>query len=98
MYTQTNQPVRDVSVLKNFYNDVSAVLDELVFLSFVFLTVDWNTKVGKKIKQYASDNCIGRFARSVQNNSGQHLVDFCAINNLFISISAFQHKAAHITT
>ena len=99
MYAPTSRLVGDyVSALENFYNDVSTVLNELKNKSLVFLTGDRNAKVGKKFKQRASDNCIGSFARGVRNNSGQHFVDFCAINNLFISNTAFQHKAAYITT
>ena len=45
----TSQLVRDdVSVLENFYNDVSTVLNELKNKSLVFLTGDWIAKVGKK--------------------------------------------------
>ena len=99
VYAPTSQLVRDdVSVLESFYNYVSAVLNELKNKSLVFLTGDWNAKVGKKIKQHASDSCIGSFGRGVRNNSGQHLANFCAVNNLVISNTAFQHKAAHITT
>ena len=57
VYTPTSQLVRDdVCVLD--VNDASAVLNELKNKSLVFLTGHWNAKVGKKIKQHASDNCI----------------------------------------
>ena len=99
MYAPTSQLVKDdVSVLESFYNDASAVFNELKNKSLVFLTGDWNAKVGNKMRQHASDNCIGSFARGVRNNSGQHLVNFCAASNLFISNTAFQHKVAHLTT
>ena len=58
------------------------------------MTGYWNAKVGKKIKQHASDSYSGSFARGFRNYSGQHLVDFCAVNNLFIKNTAFQHKVA----
>ena len=49
VYAPTSQFVRDdVSVLESFYNDVSAVLNELKNESLVFLTGDWNPKVGKR--------------------------------------------------
>ena len=49
VYAPTSQFVRDdVSVLESFYNDVSAVLNELKNESLVFLTGDWNAKVGKR--------------------------------------------------
>ena len=51
VYAPTSQLVRDdVSVLESFYNDVSTVLNELKNKSLVFLTGDWNAKVGRKIK------------------------------------------------
>ena len=57
VYTPTSQLVRDdVCVLD--VNDASAVLNELKNKSLVFLTGHWNAKVGKKIKQHGSDNCI----------------------------------------
>ena len=49
VYVPTSQHVRyDVSVLENFYSDVSTVLNELKNKSLVFLTGDWNAKVGKR--------------------------------------------------
>ena len=38
----------DLSLLANFYNDLSAVPNELKNRSLVFLTADWNAKVGKQ--------------------------------------------------
>ena len=59
VYTPRSQLVRDdVCVLESFYNDASAVLNELKNKSLVFLTGHWNAKVGKKIKQHGRDNCI----------------------------------------
>ena len=75
MHGPTSQLVRyNFSILESFYNDISTVLNALKNKSLVFLTRDWNVKVGKKIKQNASDNCIGSFASGVRNNSGQHLI------------------------
>ena len=89
VYATTSQLVGDdVSIVENFYNDATTVLNELKNKSLVFLTGDWNAKVGKKIKQHASD---------VRNNSGQYLINFCPISNLFISNKPFQSKAAHIS-
>ena len=38
----------DLSLLANFYNDLSTVPNELKNRSLVFLTADWNAKVGKQ--------------------------------------------------
>ena len=70
----------------------SVLFNEIKNKSFVFLTGDWNAK------QHVKDNCTGSFAFGVQTNSGQHLVNFCTVNSLFISNTTFQHKAAHITS
>ena len=43
-------------------------------------------------------SCLGKFSRGQANNSGKTLKDFCRINHLFISNSAFQDPASHITT
>ena len=57
VYTPTSQLVRDDDCVLDV-NDASAVLNELKNKSLVFLTGHWNAKVGKKIKQHGSDNCI----------------------------------------
>lgn len=88
----------DFTVLENMYNEISNTIDNLKNRSMIFLTGDWNAKVGKKTKKHVNDTCLGQYSRGIRNNSGQHLIDFCNINNLFITNSAFQHKAAHITT
>ena len=61
--------------------------------SLVFLTGNWNAKVGKRSNSIPVTNNNGD-----RNSNAQHLFDFCAINNLFISNTAFQFKAADITT
>ena len=98
VYAPTSQVRDDVYVFENFYKDVSTAFNQLKSKSLVSLTGDRNANVGKKIKQHASDNCVGSLVRDVGNNSGQHLLlDFCAINNLFISNIVFQQKVTHIT-
>ena len=49
VHAPTSQLVRDdVSVLQNFYNNISTILNELKNKSLVFSTGDWNAKVGKR--------------------------------------------------
>ena len=60
------------------------------------LARDFNAKVGKQ--RHTEISCSGKFSRGRTNNSGKTLIDFCSINYLFISNSAFQHPARHITT
>ena len=89
LFAPTNQLVRDnVSVLESLSSDVSTVLNHLKNNSLVFLTGDWNSTVGKKSKKHAS----GSFTRGVRNNSGQHLVDFCAIITFSSATQPFNTK------
>ena len=60
------------------------------------LAGDFNAKVGK---QRPTDiNCLNNFSLGRTSNSGKTMIDFCSINHLFISNSAFQHPAHHMTT
>ena len=47
----------------------------------------FNAKIGKSNVKNPS---IGRYSRERRNASGEELVDFCNINNLFITSSAFR--------
>ena len=63
--------------------------------SLLLIAGDWNAKVGKST---GNEPCLGSWSRGRKNNSGQALIDFCNNHNLFITNSAFQHPARHITT
>ena len=79
------------------YSRTSATMSALFRMSsktsLVFLTGNWNAKVGKRSNSIPVTNNNGD-----RNSNAQHLFDFCAINNLFISNTAFQFKAADIPT
>ena len=60
------------------------------------LAGDFSAKVGKQ--RHTDRSCLGKFSCGRTNNSRKILIDFCSNNNLFISNSAFQHPACHITT
>ena len=59
------------------------------------LAGDFNAKVGKQ--RHTDISCLGKFSRGRTNSSRKTLIDFCSINHLFISNSAFQHPARQIT-
>ena len=63
--------------------------------SLLLICGDFNAKVGTNNDDA---ECVGRFSRGHRNLSGQCLIDFCNAHKLFITNSAFKHKAAHITT
>ena len=88
---------KDNSILDDLYLDLSNLLNEQKSCStMTILAGDFNAKVGKR--KHTDINCLGKFSRGRTNNSGKTPIDFCSINNLFISNSAFQHPARHITT
>ena len=79
------------------YGELKELLAELKKLStkLVIVAGDFNAKIGKRT---GTESCMGRYSRGERNPNGQELVNFCEMNNLFISNSAFKHPARHITT
>ena len=78
------------------YQTLNNLLDEWKQSFMIILAGDWNARVGKRTNE--NDVCLGRYSRGTRNNSGQCFVNFCLANDLFIAMSAFKHKACHITT
>ena len=62
----------------------------------LFITGDWNTKVGSQ----EISGATGKFGLGVQNEAGQRLTEFCQENTLVIANNLFkQHKRRlHIWT
>ncbi|GFO44724.1 RNA-directed DNA polymerase from mobile element jockey-like [Plakobranchus ocellatus] len=56
---------------------------------------DFNSKVGKRSGE---ESCLGNYSRGFRNENGENLVDFCEKNKLFITNTAFNKAARHITT
>ena len=100
VYAPTTTIVKkDVKILDQLYSKIQTLHNALSSNSnsTTMIVGDFNSKVGKK-EHEEEINCIGKFSRGRRNISGQHLINFCEINNLFISNSAFRHPARHITT
>ena len=97
IYAPTIERVKNsTDELDQMYTDLGTLFSELrKAASLVLIAGDFNAKVGKR---YGSEVCLGRYSRGKRNNSGQVLIDFCNIHNLFICNSAFRHPARHITT
>ena len=98
IYAPTAALIRkDNTILDDLYLDLSNLMNEQkIYSTMTILAGDFNTKVGKQ--RHTDISCLGKFSRGRTNNSGKTLIDFCSINHLFISNSAFQHPARHITT
>ena len=90
---QSGRLTESLEELDKLYNELNVALDEIT--GMVFICGDFNAKIGKRQE---GEECMGRYTRGRRNTSGQTLVDFCEANCFFVSNSAFQHKAAHITT
>ena len=88
---------KDNTILDDLYLDLSNLINEQKSYSpMTILARDFNAKVGKQ--RHTDISCSWKFSRGRTNNSGKNLIDFCSISHLFISNSAFQHPARHITT
>ena len=100
VYAPTTERVKDSpSELDQLYLEIGDTIskirnDSTCRTSLLLIAGDFNAKVGKT----RGESCLGSYARGERNTSGQILVDFCKIHNLFISNSSFKHPARHMTT
>ena len=81
-------------IIETMYNQLNDLLEDLK-QTIILIAGDFNAKVGKK---KADEECLGNYSRGVRNNSGEQLTNFCTTNNLFVTNTAFKHRASHITT
>ena len=67
------------------YEDLQHLL-ELTKKDVLFITGDWDAKVGSK----ETPGVTGKFGLGVQNEAGQRLIEFCQENTLVIANTLFQ--------
>ena len=94
----TERVKKDPAELDQLYAEIGETITKLknydtTKTSLLLLAGDFNAKVGIS----KGEECLGSCSRGRRNASGQSLVDFCNIHNLFISNSSFKHPARHIT-
>ena len=95
VYAPTTELVKnDAKILETMYNQLNDLLEDLK-QTIILVAGDFNAKVGKK---KADEECLGNYSCVVRNNSGEQLTNFCTTNNLFVTNTAFKHRARHITT
>ena len=70
-----------------FYEDLKNLLELTAKKDVLFITEDWNAKVGSQ----ETPGVTGKFGLRVQNEAGQRLVEFCQGNALVIANTLFQH-------
>ena len=75
--------------LNQFHEDLQDLLELTPKKDVLFVTGDWNTKVGSQ----ETPRVTGKFGLGVQNEAGQRLIEFCQENALVIANTLFQkHK------
>ena len=69
-----------------FYENIQDVLELTPQKDVLFITGDWNAKVGRQ----EISGITGKFGLGVQNKAGQRLTEFCQENALVIANTLFQ--------
>ena len=67
--------------VKWFYEDLQELLELTPKNDVLFITGDWNAKVGSQETPGVTD----KFGLGVQNEAGQRLIEFCQKNALVIA-------------
>ena len=77
-----------------FYEDLQDLLELTPKKDVLFITGDWNAKVGSQ----ETPGVTGKFGLGVQNESGQRLIEFCQENTLVIANTLFQQQKRRLYT
>ena len=74
--------------VEQFYEDLQDLLELTPKKDVLFITGDWNAKVGSQETPGATD----KFGLGVQNEAGQRLIEFGQGNALVIANTLFQQQ------
>ena len=85
---QVYAPSRNAEEAEWFYEDLQDLIELAPKKDILFLTGDWNTKVGHQ----ETPRVTGKFGHGVQNEAGQKPIEFCQENTLVIANLFQQHK------
>ena len=83
--------------VEEFYNSLQQKISSLPKSEELILMGDFNAKVGSD-QHEAWPEVVGRYGLGNDNNRDLQLLQFCAINNLTICNTQFNHKPGHRTT
>ena len=96
MVTQVYAPTSNAeeAEVEWFYEDLQDLLELTPKKDVLFITGDWNAKVGSQ-EIY---RVTGKFGLGIQNKAGQRLIEFCQENALVIANTLFQtqEKTLHM--
>ena len=79
--------------VEQFYEDLQALLELTPKKDVLFITGDWNAKVGSQ----ETPGVTGKFGLGIQNEAEQMLREFCQHNALVITNTLFQHTREEST-
>ena len=91
---QVYAPTTNAEKAESFYEDLQDVLELIPKKDVLFITGDWNAKVGSQ----ETPGEIGKFGLGVQNEEGQRLIEFCQENALVIANTLFQQHKRRLDT
>ena len=77
-----------------FYEDLQDLLELTPQKDVLFITGDWNAKVGSQDLPAAR----GKFGSGVRNEAGQRLIKFCQENALVMANTLFQQHKRRLYT
>ena len=77
-----------------FYEDLQDLLELTPKTDVLFITGDWNAKVGSQ----EIPRVTGKFGLGVQNEAGQRLTELCEENTLIIANTFFQQYKRQLYT
>ena len=80
--------------VEQFYEDLQDLLELTPKKDVLFITGDWNAKVGSQ----ETPGGTGKFDLGVQNEAGQKLIEFCQENALVIANTLFQQHKRQLYT
>ena len=80
--------------VERFYEDLQDLLELTPKKDVLFITGDWNAKVGSQ----EISGVTGKFGLGVQNEAGQRLIEFCQENILVIANTLFQQHKRRLYT
>ena len=83
LYPTSNAEEADV---EQIYEDLQDLLELTPKKDVLFITGDWNAKVGSQ----ETPGVTGKFGLGVWNEAGQRLVEFCQENTVVIANTLFQ--------
>ena len=80
--------------VEQFYKDLPDLLDLTPKKDVLFITGDWNAKVGSQ----ETPGVTGKFGLGIQNEAGQKLIEFGQENALVIANTLFQQQKRRLYT